>query len=457
LLRFFRINDPYRLLFIFILLVLIRLVQSYFIQDMSYMELKSLLLGQWLDSGFQMYTEAYDYTGPLAVLVYKYLNFLFGRSAFLHHALSTLLIIVQAGIFNQLLLKNKAYNENNYLPALFYMILMVSVPDFMALSPQLLSLTFILLALKNVLRRIDNQATDELFLNSGISIGIATMIHLPSAVFLLVFLFSLILFSTAVTRRLLLYLFGFLLIFGLTYLFYYWQGDHYHFVESFIIENLAMKSSAMLTFRELFLLSSGFLFVFLLAVFKTIGSARLTNFQQKIQQVIWLMLFGAIAVFLLSNEDAGLELVFVVPVIAYFLTHYFMLLRKRIFKAIMPVFIVFGLLAFSGLVYKKWSEPLLVHSKDLQSENGMVLGADLNYYVNTSAGSPCFTEALSLKAFEGLDYYGGATRFYELLEQANPNVIIDEMDISDRIFERFPTLQEKYVKVGENRYRRISN
>lgn len=421
------------------------------------MELKYLLLGQWLDSGFQMYTETYDYTGPLAVFVYKYLDFVFGRSAFLHHLLSTFLIIIQAGIFNQLLLKNKAYNESNYLPAFLYMILMVSVPDFMSLSPQLLSLTFILLALKNVLRRLDNQATDELFLNSGISIGIATMIHLPSAIFFLVFLFSLILFSTAVTRRLLLYLFGFMLIFGLTYLFYYWTGDHYRFVQSFISQSLFMKSSAILTFQELLLLSSGFLFVFLLAVFKTFGSARLTNFQQKIQQVIWLMFLGVITVFLMSNEDAGLELVFMVPVITYFLTHYFMLLRKPIFQIIMPVFILLGLLIFSGLMYAKWSDPLLIHPKDLQSENGMVLGSDLNYYVNAQAGSPCFSEALSAKAFQGLDYYGEASKFYELLEQANPDIILDELNMSDRIFNRLPTVQEKYEKVGENRYRRISN
>jgi len=60
------------------------------------------------------------------------------------------------------------------------------------------------MSLRNILRRIDNQVTDELFLNSGIYLGIAAMIYLPSTIFFFVFLFALILFSTAVTRRLLL-------------------------------------------------------------------------------------------------------------------------------------------------------------------------------------------------------------------------------------------------------------
>lgn len=457
MLRFFRINDPYRLVFIFALLVLIRFAQSYFVQDLSYMELKWLLLGQWLDNGFEMYTETFDYSGPLAVFFYRWLDFLFGRSVFVHHSLNAMVIIIQAGIFNQLLLKNKAYNESNYLPAFLYMILMVCVPDFMSLSPQLLSLTFVLLALKNVLRRIDNQATDELFLLSGVSIGIATMIYLPAAVFFLVFLFSLILFSTAIVRRVLLYFFGFILIFGLTFLYYYWIGDQFYFVDSFVIQSLGIKSAAMLSFQEIMILSAGFLFIFIIAVVKTLGSARLTNFQQKIQQVIWLMLLGTIATFLLSNEGAALELVFVVPVIAYFLTHYFILLRKPIFRAIMPFTVIVGLLFFSSMSYIKWSDPLLVKRNVVQNEGVMILGDDLNYYIENDAGSPCFNETLSRNAFEGLNYYGDATRFYELLTDADPELIIDYLGVSGQIFDRFPTLKAKYSHEGGNRYRRISN
>ncbi len=457
MLRFFRINDPYRLAIIFVLLVLIRFIQSYFINDVSYFELKWLLLGDWLGQGFTMYSETFDYTGPIAAFIYKYLDLIFGRSQFIHHMFSSLVIIFQAGIFNQLLLKNKAYDENSYLPAFLYMILMVSVPDYMALSPQLLSLTFILLALRNVLRRIDNQVTDELFLNSGIFIGIATMIYLPSIIFFLVFLFALILFSTAVPRRLALYLFSFLLAFSMCALYFYWRGDMWIFINSYLIQNLLVNVKSLISLQDMLLISAGFFLIFVLGVFKTWGAARLTNFQQKIQQVIWLMFLGGVVTFFMSNENALLELVFIVPVIAYFWTHYFILIRRRIFRFLMPGLLIIGLLIYSAYSYQTLTYPLEATTIEDASEKTMVLGGDLSYYKTLNMGTPCFNSHLSALAFNGLDYYESAGDLYKLFQKANPQTVIDDMDVMPQVIQRFPNLASDYERIESNRYVKVSN
>ena len=438
-------------------MVLIRFVQSYFIKDVSYYELKWLLLGEWLNDGFSMYSQTYDYTGPIAVFVYKYLSFVFGRSSFIHYGFSSIVIIFQAGIFNQLLLKNKAYDENSYLPAFLYTILMISVPDFMTLSPQLLSLTFILLALRNVLRRIDNQVTDELFLNSGIFIGIATMIYLPSMVFFLVFLFALILFSTAATRRLTLYLFSFFLAFSMCSLYFYWRGDLSVFIDSYLIQNLLMERSSPLDLRGVFLISAGFITIFLISVFKTLSSARPTNFQQKIQQVIWLMLLGALATFFISNEKTLLELVFVVPVITYFWVHYFILIRRRVFKFVMPGLLIFGLLIYSMFTYQKFTRPLEVYIEQVSEEGVMILGSDLGYYKNVGMNTPCFDLNLTKRAFAGLDNYGSAGDLFKLFQKANPELVIDQIQVMPKMMERFPKIASDYRKESGTTYRKISN
>lgn len=432
-------------------------MQSYFIGGTSYYGLKWLLLGEWLDQGFTMYAETFDYTGPIAVFVYKYLYLIFGRSEFIHYGISCLVIIFQAGIFNQLLLKNKAYDENSYLPAFLYMVLMVSVPDFMTLSPQLLSLTFVLLGLRNVLRRIDNQVTDELFLNTGIFIGIATMIYLPAMVFFLVFLFALILFSTAVTRRLMLYLFSFLLVFAMCALYFYWRGDLWIFVNSYLTQNLLLNSASSLSTLEMFLTSAGFIFVLVLAVFKTWGSSRLTNFQQKIQQVIWLVFFGALGTFFLSNEKSLHELVFIVPVAAYFWTHYFILLQRRVFKFIMPGIMIFGMLAYTSYAYLSWLKPMEVKKTESIGEKTMILAGDLNYYASETVLTPCFNRDMTALALEGLDYYSSAGELFKLFERADPNFIIDEIDVMPKVFARFPKVEESYRSLGRGRYRKISN
>ena len=432
-------------------------MQSYFINDSSSYELKWLLLGEWLGQGFRMYSETFDYTGPIAAFVYKYLYLIFGKTSFIHYGFSSLVIIFQAGIFNQLLLKNKAYDENSYLPAFLYMILMVSVPDFMALSPQLLSLTFVLLALRNVLRRIDNQVTDELFLNSGIYIGIATMIYLPSMVFFLSFLFALILFSTAVTRRLLLYLFSFLLAFSLCAIYFYWRGDLGVFIDSYLTQNLVMNVESPVGGLDVLIISAGFIFLFILSVFKTWSSSRLTNFQQKIQQVIWLVFFGGIATFFLSNEKSLHELVFIVPVIAYFWTHYFILLKKKFFRFVMPGIMVFGILIYSTFIYQNHAEPLKINWAGKSEEGTMVIGSSLDYYSEQKILTPCFNLHLSQKAFEGLSYYSSAGDLYLLFQKIDPDIIIDEMEVFPSMMDRFPKIEKDYTREGERRYQKANN
>ncbi|MEM6735436.1 MAG: hypothetical protein AAF620_05135 [Bacteroidota bacterium] len=433
------------------------MAQRYLIQDTSYYELKWILLGEWLGGGHMMYSQTFDYTGPLAAMTYKLIHMIFGRTQFFFWVISSLLIIIQASIFNSLLLKNKVYSENSYLPAFLYTLLIISIPDFMTLSPQLMSLTFILLTLRNVFRRIDNQVTDELFLSSGIFIGLAVMIYLPACVFFLVFLFSLVLFTTAIARRLFLYFFGFLLVLSLFFVYYYLFGVHILFVERFIVDGFFASTLKFAPLKDLFVISAPLAFVFLIAVFKTVKSAKLTNFQQKVQQVIWILLLGGIATFFLSNEKSGLELLFTVPVIAYFLTHYFILLKKQVFVFIMPGAVIFGLLFYSGYTYQNIPKSLIIKEQDPIEGKVLVLGEKLELYAKLEMITPCFNEYISRKALEGIDYYEKAVILYDILQQADPDIIIDELNAMPKLMFRFPYLEETYSKVSSSDYRKINN
>ncbi len=457
MLRFFRINDPYRLIFIFLVLVIVRLAQGYIITGTSYYELKWLLLGEWLGKGHLMYSETFDYTGPIAAAIYKYFNLAFGRDRLSLVVFSTLLVILQASILNALLLKNKVYNENSYLPAFLYVIIVVSIPDFMTLSPQLMSLTFILLTLRNVLRRIDNQVTDELFLSSGIFIGIATMIYLPAVVFFLIFLFSLILFSTAIIRRLALYFFGFILIFSSCWVYFYLNNSALLFIERFFVDGLftSIKKSASMV--DLMIISAPLAFVFLVTVYKTLSAARLTNFQQKVQQVFWLLLVGGGTTFLLSKEQAGFELLFLAPVIAYFSTHYFILIKKKLIVAVMPGLLIIGLLVYSGYAYLYRVSPLTVDDTDMSKEKTFVLGEKLELYNRAEMITPCFNEYISERALARINYYTDASIIYDILVESDPQIIIDEIEAMPELMFRFPYLEENYLQVNSERYTKISN
>lgn len=456
MLQFFRINDPYRLIFILLILVGVRFFQSHFIEGQSLLDLKWLVLGQWLGEGFYMYSETYDYTGPLTAFVYKILDLLFDRSIMAHRVFSSILIILQAAIFNKILLKNKVFNESNYLPAFLYVIMATCVPDFMSLSPQLMSMLFVLITLGNVLRRINNQATDELFLSSGIYVGIASMFYLPSVVFLIVFLFSLILFSSPAPHRLLLYLFGFALVVTLHIVYFYWRGDVSYFIHFYLFRNLSMSAEWLISKNELVLILLPFAFLLTLSISRTISSARLTNFQKRTQQVIWFMFFGGVVSFLLSNRKSGAELTYIVPLLAYFLNHYFMLLKNQILKLIMPVFIIFGSIMYSTHLYQNVFF-IQEKIKPISDEKILSLGGDLTFYSDKKACSPCFSKSLCKLAFEGLDFYQSSITIYDWLAPLEAILIVDHMDVVPKLFHRFPLIEERYRVNSQGDYERITD
>lgn len=454
MLSFFRINDPYRLIFIFLILVGVRLAWMLTGLAFSVPELHWLLIGQRLSDGFVMYREVYDHTGPLAAMVYKWLDVLFGQSRWAHWVISTFLVIVQAGILNNVLLKNKAYDENNYLPAFFYVMLTCGLSDFFALSPQLLSLTFVLLSLSHIFRRIDNVVTDELFLSSGIYLGIATFFYLPAAVFFLAFLLSFVLFSSAVLRRLLLFVYGAGLVFLLIWCYYFWFEAHRDFAFSFFYAGLFTSGSYGLTLGQTLLAAAAILLVSLLG-FSTLFSQRFTNFQQKMQQVMVLFFVGGGLIIWLTRERITADLLFLLPTAAYFLVYYVLGLRRRFIRFLLPWIIVLGVLLYPIFWMRQpASESLLVAPSKLPFTHEKLMGIGLSpeHYIGQQLAGPFLDKRISQERLKGLDYYGQAAELYEVIERSSPSVIIDSLGVMPKMLDRFPRLAEAYEQKNEGYY-----
>jgi hypothetical protein len=359
---------------------------------MSVVELKMLLLGERLGNGFVMYSETYDYTGPLAAMVYKWLDFIFGSSRWVHMIVSTFLIILQAGILNSILLKNKAYEENNYIPAFLYAILMSSTMDFFALSPQLMSLTFVILSLNQIFRRIDNVVTDELFLFAGIYTGLATFCYLPAVIYFITFLLSFIIFSTAALRRLIIFIYGFSMVFLVIGAYYFWYDSLDDMISIFIVGGFLKPKNFFVEYAELFQISYvilGVLFISL-TVFVT---ARFTNFQQNMMRVMFLFIIAGVVAVIISPELSPAALQFIVPPLAFFLTHYFLTLKRKILRRLMPTLVVLALLLYPWFLRNQFEDFLIGEDRSLiKDKKVMLLGNDLMVYLGNEIASPFIDE-----------------------------------------------------------------
>ena len=155
LLRFFRINDPYRLLGVLIILFLLALPLLIDSPPVTVKELKGMVLGEIVRNGKIMYAQIIDSTPPLSAYVSGGLDWMFGRSINARHSIAVLVLFFQAALFAVLLISNKAYTENTYLPALIFGVLCFWSYDFLSLSPELFASTPLLLALNNLFKEIE--------------------------------------------------------------------------------------------------------------------------------------------------------------------------------------------------------------------------------------------------------------------------------------------------------------
>jgi hypothetical protein len=456
--RFFRVNDPYRLVVAGLLLVAVRLFYGLYGMPLSAPEFKWLLLGDWLGEGLPMYTHTFDYTPPLSAFVYSALDWLFGRSRTVHWIFSTLLVIFQASYFNRILLRNKVFDENTYIPAFLYVVFMTATFDFFSLSPHLMSLTFIILALDHLVRKMDKMSADELYLFPGIYLGIGALFYMPAIAVFMVFLIALIVISNTEMRRVFLFSFGWLLVMGIAILVLYFQGTLQEAASVYFIE-LFRDKTYFVDYRELGYITALPGFIFLVAVLNTL-SKRESNLHVMVQQVM-LLLFGmAVGVMLASGTLGGQELLFFVPVFTFFVTNYILSLKKRIWKFLIPNVLVLGslLVPFVWLSTGWFLDDLTVEKPKQQMDKSvMIIGKPEPIYLEGKMRSPFLDGNIGKMRLNDLDYYQKSQVFLEIFQKVKPDMVYDRLGAMKKIMFRFPEIETAYQEIEPGVFKRVNN
>lgn len=456
MLSFFRINDPYRLLFVLGLLVLFRLPLYLAEIPLLAPELQWRLIGEAMAGGNHLYLDIRDDIGPLSGFTYQLLYQLFGGVRWPYYVLSVLLVLVQAALFNQVLLRNKAYKENTYVPAFFYMVFMNLSFDFITLPPILFSITFILLAVNNIFRRIDNTVQDELFLYTGLYLGIAVLFFLPSFFFVFSTLLSLLLFTGSVPRRLILLLVGFGTVLSLAYTYYYWLDGLPQFHAQFVRSLWTISKDFLVAKSALFWISGAGLLALVTSIFMIFSRARFANYQAKFQQVMMLNLVVGFVVVAVSNTIAPFQLIVFVPPLAFFVSHYVLEIRRRFWAELIAATILVIVLAWEYLIFSVPSaiNPAISFENYFVKESLLppeyrgkkiwVAGQAIDYYAEASLGSPFLNWKLSREVFQSQEYYQGVEEVYLALEKFEPDVIVDLEGFMPEFLERAPAFAERY-------------
>ncbi|MGB5976873.1 MAG: hypothetical protein WBG62_05635 [Cyclobacteriaceae bacterium] len=424
-------------------------------------ELHWMLIGEKLASGAAMYTDVWTDTGPVAALFYWLTDLLLSRSHLAYAIISIVLVLYQALVFNNFLLRVKAYKENSYVPAMFYVLLTNVFFDMASLPPALIMLTFLMPAMRNVLIHLENRTKrDDVILSTGIYLGLAGLSLLPGILFIVPVLLAFATFTGTVLRRYLMLIIGLALPFLAASAYYYWQDALPSFYTNFFYSAFNYDNTYYLSFYSLLIIIAVPLLFLVAALLKTFSTVQFNNSQTRVQQTMLFMLITASLVYIISNKKSPYQFLPLVPFTAFYLSHYFLLLRRKLLLEIQfAVLIALIVMVNHGTYFDFFPttkvieyERLLVsgtpYDEIARGKKVLVLGLEPDVYRVSKPATPYLQWNLASKQLNALDYFDNLIEIRENFLKDMPDIIIDKEGLAPRLFNKIPEIGSQYRETG---------
>ncbi len=409
-----------------------------------------MVLGERLGEGFFLYQDIIDDSGPLSAGLFTMVDFLFGRSQLAYELIGRAFILFQIIYWNTILIKYRVFDENTYLPAIIMAALFHFSFDMLSLNPAMLGSTFLILALGQLFSQtVLQKETSESTLLIGIYGGLAAGFHPSYLLFLPYMVITGIAISSFSFRQLMLSLVGYVLPILFIIVFYYWNDGLQEAIDIWPMILVSEKISFQSVWSWLTLASFPIVLsmvgYFLSAVLK--GS---TINQQKQRQLIILWLIFAAAEFFFIKKQAAFQLIIFIPGLTYMITQCFIHLKRGMISNLSFYLLIFGLPIGAWWFWQtKVDNPMYFVSEQINPAlNGkeiMILGPDISDYQNSKLGGPFLNYSLS-KVYLNQDRdLPEKARLYQMLQNQEPQVIIDQEGQFEAILNDFPELSRHYV------------
>ena len=289
-------------------------------QTISIFIILSLCILVWMGFSFEI-SETTDYTTNS---LYNYLINPILKSVFAERILVGLLVFWQCILMTRIMVREKILSINSFYPALFYFLLVSISPEAIHLSPTLLSISFILLALKKILNSyLEKEAYSKVF-DSTFLLSSAGLIHPPFLVFIPLAWIGMSIFSHVEWRHWVLSILGivspwFMMYTAATF-FSIDQLNLYSFFDFLVKENQTTELNS-----GDFISLSAFGLLSLVSITELVNSLRQKNIKARKSYVLMLwVLFLALAYSYLSKDNFHIKLlIYAVPLSAIISNYYY--------------------------------------------------------------------------------------------------------------------------------------
>jgi hypothetical protein len=427
-------------------------------------ELEWMLVGQKLNEGMVLYSEILTQIGPLSALFYQALDIWMTKNQTFYEVIAIFLIFIQTLYFVHIVNRRNLFNDKNYIPALFYLLIMMVSFDLQKLSPALLSNTFVLIALNVILKQIEKRdgVGDDVF-EAGLLLGIATLFHLPSLIFIFWAVLVLFLYTGINIRQIFMVILAFILPIFFTFLYFYFNFGASPFLRIWLFNSINSFDLSFTGLRDVLIAFALPMMVSFFGIIRILRGTRYNSFQNRSHQLLIIFgLFGLISLIFSQNFVPGNLIYFVAP-LAFFVGGFFVQIKKTLLPEILFLLLLFVVLSIQyvgtktvngkGLfTLKNYRVSKVKLPENYTNSKIFVTGEHIDAYKTNKMATGYLSWKLSRADFKNPNNYMSVVNIYNNFKKDMPDVIIDNEKVMPKIFKNLPSLATKFKKEENNIY-----
>jgi hypothetical protein len=261
--------------------------------------------------------------------LYAFADAFFREHVYFALSIGLLLLITEAFVLNLILQAHQVVVKKNWLPALLVVVFGSCAPQLLWPGAEHFAGLLLIFVIHVLLGTYRQDKSFGAIFNSGLLIGLAAQLYLPSLVFFLFGLIAIIILRPFIWREWIMLIFGVLIPFIYGGVYFYWHDAYSAITKQVITDPIANRSFFLKLDSSDYFLAAMTLLVLLVSAGRLISGSLTTTLKTKkgISVLLWFTFFALVAILPAQNFQVT-TFRFVIYPFAFFASNYFLNARR---------------------------------------------------------------------------------------------------------------------------------
>lgn len=255
--------------------------------------------------------------------------------------IATILVFIQALMINKIAIKQKLFKDTNLVAGLIYILISASLPDFNALSPTLIAMTFMIPAIGIIMQTYNSSDASTQVFGSGVLVGIAALFYYPFYYFFFITLISILILKSFKFKERIQHLLALFIPTFMLFTVEYFNNASQYVVPSYFLANFQYDFTLLVQdIKGLFTVV--IISIAMIVAVLNYGNYRLqkpTATQKKLDILYWVALFSVVSIIFTYKTEYSHIYILLFP-LSIFLALSILRLKSKIVAEIVHLVLV---------------------------------------------------------------------------------------------------------------------